>query len=144
MKKIILIIALAVGFNFSATAQNIDTEQLEEQLGQMQEQMTKLFEELNAGMEDGKFFFIDTSFVQKYDSLELDDLNEDGEVSPQEFGQHFELMTKMMMKDLLKFAEGIEEFPFLQEFEGMMPAPKEGNNSQQSDKMKKKRVTKTL
>lgn len=144
MKKILLIIALALGFNFSATAQSIDTDQLEKQLGQMQEQMTQLFEQLSKGMEDGKFFFIDTTFAQKYDKLEFDDSDGDGEMSPEEFGQHFDMLSKMMIKDLLKMAEGMDEFPFLEEFEQMMPAPKGSENGQQSDKLKKKRATRTL
>lgn len=144
MKKLLLIIVLAIGFNFSASAQNIDTEQLEEQLGQMQEHMTKFFEQLSSSMEDGKVFFIDTSFVEKYDSIELDDLNEDGEVSVEEIGQHMEMMTKMMMKDILKFAEGMEDLPFFEELKQMNPAPKGSENGQQSDKLKKKRTTRTL
>ena len=150
MNKIILILALVLTFNTMGTAQspNIDTEKLEEELEMMQRQMSKLFEQLNAGMEDGKFFFIDTTFTQKYKDLELDDLNEDGELSPQEFGQSFEMLSKMMMQDLLKMAEGIEDLPFFQDIQPVVPAPEEdekgSQKGKQSDKMKKKRIVKTL
>lgn len=150
MKNLVLIFALMLSFVSTTIAQvpETDSEQMEQQLEMMKEQMTKLLEQLGSGMQDGQFFFMDTTFIKGYRDLEFDGLDEDGQVSPEAFGQDFETLSKKMMEDLLKMAEGFQDMPFFQELQPATPAPEEGKEgeqkSEQSEKIKKKRIVKTL